>query len=70
MALVFRECQFLACAQRALDVVVALSLGDFGDRTDCFLEKRDGREFNGAKRRITGIESASLVGWMVGYRSC
>jgi len=31
--------------------------GDFADRTDRFLEKRDGHEFNGAERRITMIKS-------------
>ena len=58
MVLAFRECQFLAA-------VVALSLGDFADRIDRFLEKRDGREFNVAERRITIIKSqpGSVDGW-------
>ena len=37
--------------------VVALAVGDFADRIDRFLEKRDGHEFNGAERRITIIKS-------------
>ena len=35
--------------QRRLDAVVALALGDFADRIDRLLEKRAGREFNGAE---------------------